>query len=220
MYFKYFQHARYINLDRRTDRREAFERRTSELGLSIPRFSAVEIAVDDPLIPEELRIYKRINFKIGCNLSHQRIVKQAVQENWENVLVFEDDCLFEPEFSQKIQTCVDELKSLPTWDIFYMGGEPNAPCDTLTENLRLVNSRGGIYGTHAYAINHTFYNRLLKINPIQSASIDVIYMHLYPRTYVITKELLATQDDTESDLWGGIINRKNQYKETYNRYVK
>lgn len=204
-------------MDIRPERRSLFEKRTSEIGVSVPRFSAVY--VDQEKLPEKLKKYDRSHFKVGCTLSHQAIVKTAKENKWENVLIFEDDCVFLPDFVSKMEGYVNELRNT-SWDLFYMGGEPNVLCLPLTDNLRLCPPNGGIYGTHAYAVNQSLYNKVLELNAFQESPIDNLYIHMHNRRYVITKELLVTQDDLESDLWGGVIKRTEQYKETYNRYVK
>jgi len=71
----------YINLDKRIDRKELFEKEIEnyELPLSkIERFPA---------------IYNEIGM-IGCNQSHLQLLKLAHENKYENVLIFEDDFEF------------------------------------------------------------------------------------------------------------------------------
>jgi len=220
MYFDYFDSAIYINLDARLDRRRLFETRTSQIGLTIPRFSAITPNENDCKLTDELKKDSRCRFKIGCTLSHMEVIKQAKQNGWNNILIFEDDCVFNPEFIQKIQLCVSELRNCK-WDLFYMGGEPNIKCFPFSKNLRICPETGGIYGTHAYAINSSFYDRVTNFNPYVSVSIDILYLHQINRTYILTKELLAFQDDNlVSDLWGVRVKRKDNYKYVYSEFVQ
>jgi GR25 family glycosyltransferase involved in LPS biosynthesis len=220
MYFNYFDAAVYINLDKRMDRRQLFENRISQIGLKISRFSAITPDENDLNLTNELKKDSRCKFKIGCTLSHISIVKQAKQNGWKNVLIFEDDCIFNPDFIKKMESCVSELRD-NKWDLFYMGGEPNVKCLPFSENLRFCPESGGIYGTHSYAINSSFYDRVINFNPYVSVSIDILYLHQINRIYLLAKELLAYQDDNLfSDLWGGCINRSNNYKIVYNQFVQ
>lgn len=219
MYFDYFSSAVYINLDRRTDRRDSFESQISNFGLSIPRFSAISPNEGDPALTDELKKDTFCRFKIGCTLSHMAVIKQAKQGGLNNLLIFEDDCVFVSDFMSKMTVCVNELRD-SQWDLFYMGGEPNVKCLPFSENLRLCPETGGIYGTHAYAINSSFYDRVLEFNPYTSVSIDILYLHQSRRIYVLAKDLLAAQDDNSfSDLWGSYVKRANYYKFAYGNYV-
>jgi len=220
MYLDYFEKAFYINLDNRTDRKILFEQRTNDIGLNIPRYSGVSLKESEVPVNEYFKSDPRRHFKVSCTLSHFSIIKMAKKNDWKNILIFEDDCIFCPGFMDKIDSCIEELKYHP-WNLFYMGGEPNQVVLPLSKHLRLCPSHGGIYGTHAYAINNTFYDRILKIDPIQYPAIDIIYLHQPDRTYILTKDLLVTQDDnSESDLWGGKVKRKETYELAYKMFVE
>jgi hypothetical protein len=145
------------------------------------------------------------------------MIKEAKRRGWKNCLIFEDDCVFEEGFTDKVKMCIEELKDLE-WDIFYMGGEPNNICESVSPNLAKCLS--GMYGTHAYAINESFYDRMIN-TPYTHGVIDTLYLNQSDRTYIVAKELLAWQDDDfESDLWGGKIKREKQYRETYKKWIQ
>ena len=219
-YFDYFQSAFYINLASRTDRRESFEQRIQSLGLYVPRFEALILEENDQNITDKLRTDAHYRQKIGCTLSHMAVIRLAKTKQWDNIMIFEDDCVFNENFIQKMFHCISELKTI-SWDMFYMGGEPNVPCLPLTENLRICSETGGMYGTHAYAVNHTFYDKILALRPYDLSSVDCLYLHLTSRVYVLSKDMLATQDDTSvSDLWGCVMKRTPQYHLAYDRYIK
>jgi len=220
MYFDYFDASFFINLDVRVDRKILFEKRMSELGFLIPRYNA--ITINKEIVDSSNDLFKkdpRRNFKLACTLSHFEIIRMSKKNNWNNILIFEDDCIFINNFIEKIMICIKELKKYP-WNLFYMGGEPNKTVLPLTDNLRVCHPNGGIYGTHAYAINNTFYDRILNLNPNDYPAIDHIYLHQENRMYVLTKELLVTQDDKlVSDLWGGYVKRESQYERAYKSFV-
>ncbi|WP_341266116.1 glycosyltransferase family 25 protein [Morganella morganii] len=71
----------YINLAERTDRQESIEFQMKKAGIpqnKIIRFDAI----------------KNENGTLGCTLSHIGVMAMAAEENWENVLVLEDDMIF------------------------------------------------------------------------------------------------------------------------------
>lgn len=68
----------YINLDRRTDRRDLIEMDLAKIGLNAERF---------PGIPFEPGI-------VGCGKSHLAVMKMAKERGYKNVLILEDDFTF------------------------------------------------------------------------------------------------------------------------------
>lgn len=216
MILDYFEGAFYLNLDKRIERKEAFEKRSAEIGIQAERFPATQLSEGD--VPNPLN-NKDWHIKISCTYSHFEMIKEAKRRGWKNCLIFEDDCIFEPNFIEKMKECIVDLKSIE-WDMFYMGGEPNSECYSITDNLAKCTT--GLYGTHAYAINESFYDKILSI-PYTSGVIDTLFL-FYDRNnkkYLMSKELLAIQDeDFESDLWHGKIKRTKIYQEAYKKWIK
>lgn len=214
MIFDYFDGGFYLNLDKRIERRESFEKRSREAGFEIERFSAIQLKEED--VPNPFN-GKDWHIKISCTYSHFKMIKEAKMRGWKNCVIFEDDCIFEKGFIDKIKICIDELKNLD-WNIFYMGGEPGGWCDSVSNNL--AKCTAGMYSTHAYVINENFYDKVLSV-PYTLGIIDTLYMGMYNNNYYMTKELLAWQDpEFESDLWGGKIKREEQYRDTYKKWIR
>ena len=214
MIFDYFDGGFYLNLDKRTERREAFERRSKEAGFEVERFAAIQLKEEDVPNP-----FNGLDWhvKISCTYSHFEMVREAKRRGWKNCVIFEDDCVFVDGFVDKVKECIGELKD-KKWDIFYMGGEPGGWCDSVSDNL--AKCTAGMYATHAYVINESFYDRVLGINH-NIGIIDTIYMAMYTNNYYMAKELLAWQDDEfVSDLWGGRIRREEQYRNSYKKWIR
>ena len=71
----------YINLNKRTDRKEKIEKELNDFGLDYERFEAIETPIP--------------GFgTVGCGLSHLAVLKLAKERNYENVLILEDDFTF------------------------------------------------------------------------------------------------------------------------------
>ncbi|MCJ7637958.1 MAG: glycosyltransferase family 25 protein, partial [Nitrososphaeraceae archaeon] len=68
----------YINLDKRTDRRDEIEQELNKMELPYERFPA---------------IYNS-NGIVGCGYSHLSVLKIARDRGYKNVLIFEDDFTF------------------------------------------------------------------------------------------------------------------------------
>jgi glycosyl transferase family 25 len=71
----------YINLNKRTDRKECIEKELNDFGLDYERFEAIETPIPGFGI-------------VGCGLSHLAVLKLAKERNYENVLILEDDFTF------------------------------------------------------------------------------------------------------------------------------
>lgn len=214
MIFDYFDGGFYLNLDKRTERREAFERRSKEAGFEVERFPAIQLKKEDVPNPFNGTDW---HIKISCTYSHFEMIKEAKRRGWKNCVIFEDDCIFVDGFVDKVKKCIEELKD-KEWDLFYMGGEPGSWCDSVGDNL--AKCTAGMYATHAYAINESFYDTIINL-PHTMGVIDTVYMGMFFKNYYVCKELLAWQDDEfESDLWGGKIRREQQYRNSYKKWIR
>ena len=213
MIFDYFDGGFYLNLDKRIERRESFEKKSKEAGFNVERFPAIQLKEGD--VPNQFN-GKDWHIKISCTYSHFEMIKEAKKRGLKNCLIFED-CIFVNGFVNKVKECIKELKDIQ-WDIFYMGGEPSGECNIITNNL--AKCTAGMYATHAYVINESFYDKVLSI-PYKLGVIDTLYMSMYSSNYYMCRELLAWQDDEfESDLWGGKIKREKQYRDMYKKWIQ
>ena len=136
----------YINLDRRTDRREQMEGALDALRVPADkreRFAAVEHA----------------HGAVGCSRSHLAVLRRARREGWPNVMVLEDD----------FQPAVDA----GTWDARlarFLDAVPDFDVLLLAYNLRREDARGGAGGarrtldaqtTAGYVVRQPFYDTLI-----------------------------------------------------------
>lgn len=220
-FLDFFDGVYYINLPARTDRKALFEGRAAKLGIQATWFEAI---VPDPSIVTPL--YEGHEDptraqKIGCTMSHQGVIREAKTRGLQNVVIFEDDCVFLDGFIEHLSKSVNELRAFE-WDLFYMGGEPNNTMEQVSENLYTMNTQGGIYTTHAYAVNSCFYDRILAVNPSDIGVIDSLFVNLLPneRNLFATAELLAVQDTTFSDLWHYITDSAQIMRDGWDKYIK
>jgi GR25 family glycosyltransferase involved in LPS biosynthesis len=215
----YFDDVYYINLDYREDRRKLFEQRSLDTGINAKRFSGIvpEDGLYDKI--ESNQKDTRRKWKVGCTLSHQAIVREAKERGLGNVLIFEDDCIFLDGFITKAQLCVNDLKE-QEWDLMYFGGQPNQYATYCTDNLGQIKN-GGIYSTHAYAINHSFYDKMLNVGPEHFDTIDILYLNYESsqRNLFVSKDILAIQDVTYSDLWDTYVNSQEYTKNDWDKYI-
>lgn len=93
----------YINLKKRPDRNEHMKKMTSVFGDKVIRFEGIE---DSPGY-------------LGCARSHIGVLELAIQENWKNVLVLEDDAEW-----NDLEQNYKRLERLSTldYDVLLLGG--------------------------------------------------------------------------------------------------
>lgn len=125
----------YINLDRRIDRREHIEKMTEIFGDRVLRF---------PAISEQYGW-------IGCTKSHIGVLKLAIENNWKNVLILEDDAqwnMFEEGY-EKLKNFVSK-----PYDVIMLGG-------SFLEYDKSYKLKKGST-TSGYLVNNHYYQTLLN----------------------------------------------------------
>jgi glycosyl transferase family 25 len=128
----------YINLEHRKDRKESIEKQLSIFSQEkVQRFSAI----------------KHTNGAIGCSKSHVTVLELAIKNKWKNLLVLEDDMLWNEQFDEQLN--ILEQKLSQPYDVIVLGGMwPHYDKKT----LKLTKC----YGTGAYIVNSSYYETLLN----------------------------------------------------------
>ena len=136
----------YINLDRRTDRRQQLEDELQRLAVpaaKVERFAAIAHA-------EGL---------IGCGLSHLAVLRRAREEQWPNVLVLEDDFCAHADQAQLQQQLADVF-ALPGFDVFMLAYNVLDEGSAASPAHGVVPTRNA-QTTSAYLVHRDFYDRLI-----------------------------------------------------------
>lgn len=137
----------YINLTKRTDRRESIEFQLKKIGVpqdKIIRFQAVG----------------NTNGALGCALSHIGVMIMAKGNNWNNVLVLEDDMIFndDDESLDRINYFFSSL-TFSSWDAGLLSGS----------YFQLKQEHGCFYRlyfsylTNSYIVNQHYYQTLRNV---------------------------------------------------------
>jgi len=125
----------YINLARRTDRKEKMDEFIKPFGDKVIRFEAIE----------------KIPGWLGCSLSHIEVLKLAIKNQWKNVLILEDDC--EWNHTTYGYDSLTKLIKNP-YDVILLGGSWSQ-VDIDTSKLKYSQ------GTSSYLVNSNYYKTLL-----------------------------------------------------------
>lgn len=86
----------------------------------------------------------------GCLMSHTRVVQDAWQGQYKNVLILEDDVLWTPDAANKLNNIMPSLPQV--WGQLYLGGQHRREPEPVSEHWMIGRS---INRTHAYALNRS-----------------------------------------------------------------
>ena len=198
MDLKNIDNVYYINLEERKDRRKHVEKQLDSLGWKYQRFNAI----------------KNKSGRLGCSLSHLRLLTEAKNKNLPYIIIIEDDIdftnveLFKEQFQSFMNSDID-------YDVYLLAGNLRNPVKQVSPNLlRIFKS----FTTTGYIVkNHYFdtminnikegINKLIRNTKNGYNAIDVYWMKLqqtgkwyisYPRT--------VTQLPDYSDIEGREVN--------------
>ena len=219
----------YINLDHREDRRKIMQSFFDEAQIpaeKIHRFSGIKHKVGI----------------VGCAQGHIGILKMAKANNWKRVLILEDDLQwvnFEENYN-KLELLVTTTK----WDVCMLGGfyidtDPPKIMASFCTNAYIVSSHyyDTLLNNFEYGLSQKLnkpksrlawnnpskaeddYNRLVDADNIHN--VDVYWIKLQMKdNWIGVIEPMIEQTVSFSDIYGKILDRKDQDNNTIKMYGK
>ena len=137
--FDFIERVVYINLEHRTDRKNDIELELSKYfpQEKIVRFNAINTI--------------NSNGGIGCLKSHIRFIEMAISNNWNNILILEDDSTW-----NNIENGYPLLEKIikEPFDVIMFG----STCAQYFSNFKVISAQSG----NAYLVNKHYYQRLLN----------------------------------------------------------
>ena len=136
------QHAFYINLDSRPDRKQHVERQLGIIGINAQRFKAIKLQ----------------NGALGCSMSHLKLIETAKENNWPHILVVEDDILFTNP-SLFIQQCNKFLSTHKEFDVALISGNNVPPYREIDDTCVQVTK---CQTTTGYLVQNHYFDTLIQ----------------------------------------------------------
>lgn len=135
------KHSFYINLESRPDRRLHVEEQLNLIGIQSNRFNAIKLP----------------NGALGCSISHLKCLEIAKENNWDHILIVEDDIKFlNPElFKEQINKFLN-LHS--DWDVVLIAGNNVPPHEIIDDTCVKV---AQCQTTTGYIVKSHYYNTLI-----------------------------------------------------------
>ncbi|KAG8038300.1 hypothetical protein G9C98_006627 [Cotesia typhae] len=175
-------HIYMINLRRRPERRVRMHRCFDELGIESETIDAVDgkqlnesvlLNSGVRMMPEYADPYHKRPMKmgeIGCFLSHFNIWNDVIDNNYDKVMVLEDDVRFEPFFRNKVNFILKELDRLKiNWDLVYLGRKRmQERGEEYVDGSDYLVYAGYSYWTLGYILSGSGAKKLLEAKPLDS----------------------------------------------------
>lgn len=189
--FDSFEKRFYINLDYRVDRNDQVVSEFSKYGIQCERFSAVSMSLEESVKMTEsgcatwdISVTKqskeqsdaKVRAQRSCTMSHIEIIKRAKLNDWKNVLIFEDDVIFngDVDLNIELKKCLVELNEV-NWDLFVFGCNPRMKFFKKGNHIAKLR---GFYNAHAVVVNNTMYDRIIDFPFKTHMVIDQLYYGL------------------------------------------
>jgi glycosyl transferase family 25 len=136
------KHAFYINLLSRPDRKQHVENQLKSIGINAERFNAIKMS----------------NGAIGCSMSHLKIIETAKANNWEHVLIVEDDILF-TDTNLFVEQFNKFLSNHKDFDVALIAGNNLPPYKRIDDSCVQVTR---CQTTTGYIVQKHYYDVLIK----------------------------------------------------------
>ena len=201
---------RVINLPERRDRRRAFARQLSRVGLGYDDPGVTLVAA---VRPSEPGGFPTVGAR-GCFLSHLEILRAAHEAGLDRVAICEDDLDFSEDFETRAPALFEALGEMD-WDIFYGGFDAEAHGVATQPGLVRLDSRQSVVCAHFMALRRPaiealvpYLETMLRREPGDPAGgpmhVDGAYSHFradHPEiATVAVTPTLGTQRPSRTDI--------------------
>jgi hypothetical protein len=177
----FFDRLYCISLREREDRRQSALREFSKVGLA----DRVEFVLGERLPYDfEQQVYE----------SHMICLRKGLAAGAQNIVIFEDDVLFDRFEPKRLRRCTEFLRQHPEWKVLLLGA---LICSSRTTTNPCVQKVRYQSLTHAYALNR-HYAETLAYEPWQGIVNDTLFRPLTDDVYAIYP-MCAFQKNFTSD---------------------
>ena len=177
----FFDRIYCLSLEEREDRRRAAAESFAKVGIA----DKVEFVLVQP---------HPSNIEQGMYESHMTCLRKGLEAGAENIVVFEDDVIFDRFDAENFKQCTQFLKDNRGWKVLLLGALIRSSRKTNNPFIQKVRYQSL---AHAYALNRP-YAETLAYQPWQGIVIDTIFRPMDNDIYAVYP-LFAFQNDFSSD---------------------
>lgn len=180
--------SRYINLPARIDRKERLQQRFRQHRI----YASLALGIVETPTSD----WTAAPGAWGCSLSHQKLFQEALQQNYDSLMIFEDDALPVEDFTTRLNTLWADVPS--DWQILYLG------CNNIEMPIPVTGRVARVrraFTTHAYALKPAAMKAILEHPEIKTHAIDHVLLDIQQKLpcYCFTPSLV-TQEEGYSDI--------------------
>ena len=199
-------------MDKDKDRMSSVDKIMKKLGLNYKRITGV----DGNKVYNEYKKKTKLNpGQLGCLLSHQNILKDAIKNNYNNILVLEDDILFHKEFhnefKKKYKYLIDREKN---YDLIYLGAHQKHNWKDIKLNRHYYNSKK-LDGTFAMIINKSLFNSIFeRANKLDKPIDRILYYYFQEqkKSFCFNPNIITAKMNIFSNTENKFYNDKKYYE--------
>jgi hypothetical protein len=129
-------------------------------------------------------------------------------------LIFEDDVIFRGFSRERLEPFLERLRTIPDWELFYLGGTVLAHPERYGELMRVP-----MAGAHAYAVHRRAFAKIRDFAKIEEYTIQYDIWLARNLTSYCTDPMLAWQRDGFSNLEGKWISPRRLEMDYYLKFV-
>jgi GR25 family glycosyltransferase involved in LPS biosynthesis len=129
---------------------------------------------------------------IGCGLSHLFIWQDAIQKNYKNILVLEDDVHFTDDFNEYLEHVMEKLPK--DYDILYLGYSDLICRKPIDSSSNYIQKPIFLLATHAYIISNKGLKKIIKLITKVNDHIDrLIAYNIHKLNIYASKKKIVNQ---------------------------
>ena len=192
---QFFDQVYLINLKRRPDKLKLCQELLAKLNIQFKVFEALDfiegIPEDYPYKPiEGSFLGNRAPGTWGCYVSHLEVIKDAKKNNYDKILILEDDVAADDNF---VYLFSQKIKDLPEdWKLFYLGASAHIgiPKKKVTDHISQTFES---FTTSSYGIHSSIYDTILESEKVADKTIDLFLVKDIQSThpcYVVTPTIM------------------------------
>lgn len=193
-----------INLERDREKKELMIKKLKKYNINAEFVKAVD-GKNPEIYKEYIKNKKSINIfglhglyrtpgAYGCLLSHIKVLEDAINNNYNQICILQDDIIFHNNFYSELNI---KLKIIPDYDILYLGSTQLNINWNYNNNYYYVNKNNDVRGFHSVVLKKVIFNKLLNSFKLLKYSADICLRNLNCKKVVINPSLVI-QDRTNS----------------------
>ena len=167
----FFDNIFIINLKRRPDRLDKIKTKMHKYNIKYEIIEAID-GKDSTIINmfNNLNKNSKLNNsgELGCIMSHIKAISLAIERNYKNILILEDDILIH----KNIDSMLWKINTIPAnWELLYLGCSQSYLSHNynILKNFSYCKVNKGTFGTFAYALSNKVYDIIInKLNEYNS----------------------------------------------------